>query len=464
MDVDICALDATEIAMRIRSGAMNSKQVVQSHLHRVATLNHKLNAVITLMSDEALESARIADERQKAGAPVGRLHGVPFSVKDSIDVAGVPSSRGSRLFADVVAKRDASVVSRLKSEGAIPLFKSNLPEFSMSYETTNDLVGPSRNPWNLDRTSGGSSGGESAAIAAGLSPLGVGSDVAISIRGPAALTGICGLKPTRARVPTTGHWPPVPATFWHVGPIARSIRDLELTLSIMEGPDGVDPHVRAAKRLATNRRAIRVGWCCEPEFAPVAQSVSAATDAAAIELEHRGFSVRRLELPFLKSATYDGTASILINAEILPFLRTVTAGHESVLSRTGKARLQRSLPSAKELERARSIVVQLKQSIDNLFEQIDVLLCPTLPMTAPHIGLDEYEISGVMVPATHIMDATVFSNLVGLPSLSVPFGVDSEGLPIAVQFIGRAFEDELVMRIGKIIESAALRPMMALKP
>lgn len=178
---------------------------------------------------------------------------MPFTVKDSLDVAGVVTTRGSTLFKDHVADTDATAVALLRAAGGIPLAKTNLPEFSYWTETDNPLVGRTRNPWNAERTPGGSSGGESAAIAAGMSPLGLGSDVAISVRGPAHDTGIVALKATRGRIPVTGHWPEVPRRYWHVGPMARSVRDIATALGVLAGPDGEDGYVRHA--LPTPRAA-----------------------------------------------------------------------------------------------------------------------------------------------------------------------------------------------------------------
>jgi aspartyl-tRNA(Asn)/glutamyl-tRNA(Gln) amidotransferase subunit A len=173
------------------------------------------------------------------------------NIKDAIDTAAVVTQRGSKIFAGNIPTKDATVVTRFKASGAIPLAKTNLPEFSAWQETDNLVTGLTRNPWNLDRTAGGSSGGESAAIAAGLSPIGIGSDVAISVRGPAALTGIVGLKATHGRIPYTGHWPEVLNRYWHIGPMARSVRDITTAFSILQGPDGVDGlavHAKTAGR------------------------------------------------------------------------------------------------------------------------------------------------------------------------------------------------------------------------
>ena len=448
--------DATTLAGLIRTKALSSTEVVHAFLARIAEVNPKLNAVATLMTDDALESAEAADRALVKGAELGPLRGVPFSVKDSIDVAGTPGMRGSMVFADHVPARDATAVARMKAAGAIPLFKSNLPEFSMSYETDNRVTGPTHNPWRLERTPGGSSGGESAAIAAGMSPLGLGSDIAISLRGPAAFTGIAALKPTRARVPITGHWPPVPARYWHVGPMARSVRDLALTLAILGGPDGLD--VLAGGGSAAPRHAtgpLRIGWLCEPEFAPVSADVIQAVEAAADVLRADGCVVQHVRLPFLDRISYGDPASILFNDEIIPFLQAAASGSEDRLSEPARMLISRQRPSAHELQRAQAAVDGISQSFAAFFQNFVVLLCPVPPLSAPPPGLRKYDIGGTQTSAFHVMDATVPFNLTGLPALSVPFTLDREGLPIGVQLVANHFRDEVVLALGQTIEKVS---------
>src|SRR5215471_17430309 len=232
-----------------------------------------------------MEAARTAEAAVRSGAKVGPLHGVPFTAKDAIDAAGVLTQRGTPIFKGRVAQADATVVARLKAAGGILIAKTNTPEFSYSVETDNLLTGRTNNPWNLDYTPGGSSGGESAAIAAGMSPLGVGSDLSISLRGPAAHTGVIGFKATHGRLPMTGHWPRVPRRFWHIGPMARTVRDVALAYSLIAGPDGGDgfstlpPSIDAG--IGESNRPIRVGWMTSDFFGPTDPDVVATVKAAA---------------------------------------------------------------------------------------------------------------------------------------------------------------------------------------
>jgi aspartyl-tRNA(Asn)/glutamyl-tRNA(Gln) amidotransferase subunit A len=300
--------DATALVALIRTRQLSSREVVQAHLDRINAVNPQINAVVTLIAEDALKGADIADKAVADGTALGPLHGVPFSIKDSLDTAGVLTQRGSKLFAGNIPDRDATAVARFKAAGGIPLMKTNLPEFSFWTESDNLVTGRTNNPWNLERTPGGSSGGESAALAAGMSPIGIGSDsdVMISLRGPAAFTGIAALKATHGRVPYTGHYPSILSHWWHVA-MARTIGDVALGHSIVKGPDGIDGyaiHARDAKpdsgRLAG--QPIRVGWVSDAAFGPVDPEITAAVAAAAAQLADLGYEVEEVTLPFVGNA------------------------------------------------------------------------------------------------------------------------------------------------------------------
>ncbi len=241
MAADLVHLDATELARRIRAKELSPVEVVRALRERAGAVNPGLNAIVTPIED-AEERARAAEAAVLRGEELGPLHGVPFTIKDSFNTAGTRTTRGSRFFADRVPAGDAAAVARLRAAGGIALAKTNLPEFALWWETDNLVFGRTVNPWDPERTAGGSSGGEAAAIAAGLSPLGLGSDLGGSIRLPAHYCGVAGLKPTHGRVPLTGHWPEVMLGFMHAGPLARSVRDVALALSLIAGPDGEDWH------------------------------------------------------------------------------------------------------------------------------------------------------------------------------------------------------------------------------
>src|ERR1700754_1569846 len=305
MSDNIIHMDASRLAELIASRELSPVEVMQAHLDRIAEVNPRVNAIVTL-ADGALDAARKAEAAVRSGAKLGPLHGVPFTVKDSLDTQGVLTQRASPIFKGRIPDADATAVARIKAAGGILLAKTNAPEFAYSIETDNLLTGRTNNPWNLDYTPGGSSGGESAAIAAGMSPLGLGSDLSISTRGPAAHTGIVGLKATHGRVPATGHWPRVPRRFWHIGPMARSVRDVALAYSLIAGPDGADgfsilaPGVDAGVR-ATAKRPLRVGWLARPGFfGPIDPEVVATVKDAAKALTAAGAQVEQVDLPVLK--------------------------------------------------------------------------------------------------------------------------------------------------------------------
>src|SRR5581483_770972 len=240
---DLTVLPATEIAQRIREKKNSPVQVVDAHLAKIERLNPQLNAYVHVDAERVRREAHVAESALMYGASLGPLHGVPISIKSSIDVAGQKCEAGTRLRAGHIPQRDAPLVSRLKQAGAIVLGVTNTPEMLMAWETDNLLYGRTNSPWDLDRTPGGSSGGEAAAIATGMSAAGVGSDGGGSIRVPAHFSGICGLKPTPGRIPSTGHFPESGGPFAFlgvVGPMARTVADLKVLFEVMQGPDDGD--------------------------------------------------------------------------------------------------------------------------------------------------------------------------------------------------------------------------------
>ena len=459
-DTPLYYQDATALATLIRTRQVTPREVVQAHLDRISAVNPQLNALVTLLADEALQAADAAGKAVMSGAALGPLHGVPFTAKDSIDTAGVLTQRGSPIFQGRTPETDATSVARLKQAGAILLAKTNLPEFSYSTETDNLLTGRSNNPWNLARTPGGSSGGESAAIAAGLSPLGLGTDLAISVRGPAANTGIIGFKATHGRIPMTGIWPRVPRRNWHVGPMARSVRDVALAYSLLAGPDGADGFSTLPLRFDTGvgtapDRPLRVGWLVEPGFGPIDAEVAATVQAAAEALHGAGCVVEPVRIPALERENALDIFWQLHVMEVKPAFAEVTAGREHDMFTISKAMLAEPDTAIRAYVLAEQAAERLRDGFAAYFQRYDALLCPVLPIPAHAHGLSEFTINGQTVPATHSLSATVALNVTGLPGLSIRFGTSHDGLPIGVQLVTNWWAESTVLHLASLLEAAS---------
>ena len=466
MTTDIVFSDATQLAALIRTRQVSPVEVMQAHLDRIAAVDPKVNAIVTVAED-ALDGARAAEAAILAGGEIGPLHGVPFTVKDSIDTAGVPTQRGSPIFRGRIPATDATSVARLKAAGAILLAKTNLPEFSYWIESDNLLSGRSNNPWDLERTPGGSSGGESAAIAAGMSPLGLGTDLAISVRGPAAQTGIVSLKATHGRVPMTGIWPRAPRRFWHVGPMARSIRDLALAFSLLSGPDGEDGYasrtVAADAGLGTAPgRPPRVGWLVEPGFGPIDPEVAATVRAAAEALKGAGCVVEAVRIPALERDFALDVFNTLHVMEMKPAFREATAGHEDQMYTMAKTMLALPDSSMDDYIAAEQAAERLRDGYAAYFRRYDALITPVLPIPAHKHGVTAFVIDGQTVDATYLQGATVPLNVTGLPGLSMRFGTSGEGLPINVQVVASWQAESTILHVATLLEAAS--PVRGLRP
>jgi aspartyl-tRNA(Asn)/glutamyl-tRNA(Gln) amidotransferase subunit A len=455
MSSEITYFDATKLAGLIRKRELSSVEVVQAHLSRIEKVNPRINAIVTLNAKQALESAAQADQAVARGEDVGPLHGVPFTVKDALDTAGILTQRGSRLFAGNTPTKDAATVARLKGAGGIILAKTNLPEFSTWTESDNLITGRTNNPWNLERTPGGSSGGESAAIAAGMSPLGIGSDVAISVRGPAAFTGIAALKATHGRIPYSGHYPSVVSQWWHVGPMARTVRDVALAYSVLRGSDSADGYsVHARNAVADGGRiagqTIRVGWVSDAAFGPVDPEITAAVANAATQLAELGCDVEEVTLPFLDDPL--SPLMLMVYGELAPEIRKLAKGRENQLHAVGQGIYDAPDPSFADYNAALRKAEALRASFSAWFDQYDVLLCPVTPMTATPHGAQELVVNGKTVSWLHVMSATSAFNLTGLPALSVPYALSSENLPIGIQLVSRWLNEDLILQLGSLLE------------
>lgn len=467
MNTELTRQDATRLAELIRTREVSPVEVMQAHLDRIEAVDPRINAIV-IVAERALDTARLAEAAVMSGAALGPLHGVPFTVKDSIDTEGVPTQRGSPIFRGRMPDADATSVARLKAAGAILLAKTNLPEFSYWIESDNLLTGRTNNPWNPERTPGGSSGGESAAIAAGMSPLGLGTDLAISVRGPAAQTGITSLKATHGRVPMTGIWPRAPRRFWHVGPMARSVRDIATAYSLLAGPDGLDGFSSSVGRFdAGDRfrlaRPLRVGWLVEPGFGPVDPEVAATVEAAARALQGAGCVVEPVRIPALERDFALDVFNRLHVMEMKPDFAAATAGRGTdeiyLMARTMLATPDTSMKDYIEAEQAAE---RLRDGFADYFARYDLLLTPVQPLPAQKHGVSEFVINGQAVDATYLQGSTVPLNLTGLPGMSMRFGTSRDGMPIGVQLVSGWLAESTLLHAAALLESAS--PVRDLHP
>ena len=456
MSEDLCYMDATALAEMISARRVSPVEVLDAHLKRADNINPKLNAIVTSIA-EAGSQAREAEEAVMRGDALGPLHGVPVTIKDCIDTAGVRTTRGSKIFSDLVPDRDATVVARLKGAGAIPFAKTNMPEFALWWETDNAVFGRTENPWMSGRTPGGSSGGEAAAIAAGLSPLGMGSDVGGSIREPANYCGIVGLKATHGRIPLTGHWPDTLLRFMHVGPMARTVRDIALSMAVLSGPDGRDAYaahvpVPDGFDLGSSIAGMRVGWCAGGPFSPVDAEVRETVGRAAAALEELGCQVEAVPLPVFEDPSPQDLSLIIYAVEGGHYLDPVIRGKEDELGPWITRRLGVAAPSQQEHLEATAAVDVIRAEFLRFFSDHDLLLCPSGPFPAHPHDAAEIDVAGGKVPGRNALRATIPFDLTGSPAVSVPFGWSGDGLPIGVQIVGRHFEEATVLRVASRLE------------
>lgn len=454
-----------DMANLVRAKKISPAELVDAHIARIERLNPRLNAFVHLAFDQARAEARDAmraRRRRKASAAPGALHGVPITIKSSIDVAGFLCECGSRIRAGNRPASDAPLVARLRAAGAIILGNTNVPEFLMAYETDNLLYGRTNNPWNLGRTPGGSSGGEAAAIAAGCSAGGVGSDGGGSIRVPAHFSGICGLKPTPGRIPSTGHFPGSAGPFAQlgvVGPMARTIGDVQALFEIMAGPDAGDPcaaPVPLRKWKDREIRKLRVGFFESHDFAPATPETAAAVRRAANALEQQGFHVEEWRPENLDRVwklwwNLFGRAGQMAFAPLL-------AGRDGDLSpilKEFRARVALEPPlSADELLDTLLQRDELRSKFLAEMENFPILICPVCAVPAFRHGERQWTIEGGQVEYLKAMAYSQWFNLLGNPAVVVPVGQSPDGLPIGVQVAGRPWQEEAILAVAVKIEEA----------
>ncbi len=450
--------DAAELARRIADKALSPVEAVQAHLDRIHAVNPRLNAIVELQGEAAMKRAQEAEAALARGETWGPMHGVPFTIKDCIDNKGVRTTRGSKLFEDYHPTEDATVVKRLLSAGGIFIGKTNMPEFALWWETGNLVYGFTENPWMIGRTVGGSSGGEASAIAAGMSPLGIGSDVGGSIRWPAHAAGIVGLKPTHGRVPLTGHFPETLLRFMHVGPMARSVRDIAFSLPIISGPDDTDPYALPVSLpgiddLDGDLPKLKIGFCAEGPFAPVMADIQRVVRTAAGALESLGCEVEEIELAGWRDRQAQDISMSYFLGEGAFDLDPIIKGRVDDLAPSMQRRLDQPRPSPEDYYRSVQDTEWLRQDVKRLFATYDLLLLPTSPTTAFEHDSPLISIDGESVHGRNSLRITVPFDLTGSPAISVPFGWSADGLPIGAHIVGPQFDEATVLRAAAALEA-----------
>lgn len=459
---DLTFLSATAMAAKVRQKEISPVELVEAHLARIAALNPKLNAFVEVDRDGSLLQARLAEAAVMRADVLGPLHGIPISIKSSMDVAGLHSESGTRLRAGYVATQDAPLVARLKAAGAIVLGVTNSPELLMAWETDNILYGRTNNPWDLSRTPGGSSGGEAAAIAAGCSAGGMGSDGGGSIRVPAHFSGICGLKPTPGRIPATGHFPTSVGPFaliGVVGPMARTVDDMKILFEVMQGPDDGDTSsapVPVRWPSENNLKKIRIGYFEDDGRTPVTADTRAAVRTAAAYLRQAGFDVVPFRPEGLDRARQLWWKFFGIAGGML--LGPMTRGREADLSPILKE--FNSWVTADPPHTAESLLEtwigrdEVRLQIFAQMRDYPVLLCPAAAIPAFHHGERNWAIDGQTVSYLDAWSYAEWFNLLGTPALVLPVSQSAEGLPIGVQISATPWQEELVLSVAAALEKA----------
>lgn len=461
MSQNLASVPASEQRQLIADKEVSPVELTAMYLERIERLDPQLNAYLTVARDDAMAAAQAAETAVMRGDDVGELHGVPISIKDLEMTKGMRSTSGSLPFKDRIPEADSIVVERVKAAGAIILGKTNTPEFGHRGTTENLLADACRNPWNTDRTPGGSSGGAAAAVAAGLCALATGSDGGGSIRIPASFCGVYGIKPTQGRVPRYSGVPaaPVANQISQSGPITRTVRDAAILLQALAGHDARDtgslrqPPGDYTAALERDIDGLRIGWSADYGYAPVDPEVVDICGNAAQAFEQLGCNVEESELALnspqeafrviFASNTYAASGYLLNeNAhELTDYFREAMEFAATL--------------AAADYARALGEIDAMRAQFDALFERYDLLLSPTMAVPAFPIERHPAQIGGRAIdPFFGYLPFTYPINAIGHPAASVPCGFSSDGMPIGLHIIGRKYDEETVLAASAAFERA----------
>ena len=453
---ELWRMAATELAEVIRSRQASAEEVIEAHLRRIEAVNPSVNAVVIVMGEEARAAARAADRALAGGTDVPPLHGVPFTVKENIDVAGRPTTQGIRAFANAYPSRDAPTVERLKAAGAIPIGRTNMPSGAIRWHCESELWGTTLNPWDPARTPGASSAGEAVAIATGMSPLGLGSDGLGSLRHPAQCCGISVLKPSLGRIPQASSVGADLVTVGVqltavVGPLARRIADLRAAFEIVAGPTWRDPWALPVPlRDSGRRRPIRVAVVLDPAGQGTATQVQEGVRKAAVALEDAGYVVEELEPPGIEAA-----AGALLAMLSTPGTRR---GWEQVLAPTASAETRRFMAEFFEAagnpdDLAAEMSFMTRQAVLRAwgeFQESHALVLAPIATDPPRLAGTDLD-DGQVAADIRAMRMAMAVNALGLPAVALPVGI-ADGLPQAVQIIGPRLREDACLDAAQAIE------------
>jgi len=449
-----------EAAESLRARSVSSVELTEAALARVERLDPGLRAFITVTASPAIERARQADAELAAGRDRGLLHGIPIALKDLFTTRGVRTTCGSKIYENFVPDINAAVVERLEAAGAISLGKLNMHELAYGITSSNPHFGPVRNPWDTERIPGGSSGGSAAVVAAGIVYAAMGSDTGGSIRIPAAFCGTVGLKPTYGRVSRYGALP-LGYSLDHMGPLTRSVRDAAIVLNAIAGFDPRDP---ASSRHPTvdyvpdegcSIRGLRVGFPEDSYFERLDGDVESSVRGAIARAASLGAEVKPVWVPDMAALNAVGRVILLAEASAVlePHLGNRSHFGADVLALLDQGRL---LPATDYIN-AQRLRRKLRREFSRLWSEVHCLITPTTPNTAPRIGEMTVRLGGqeedTRLASTRLVRGI---NVLGLPALSIPCGLASNGLPIGLQVIGPAFQEALVLRVGAALEDGGV--------
>ncbi|MBW1786066.1 MAG: indole acetimide hydrolase [Deltaproteobacteria bacterium] len=463
---DLWKHGAGELAEMIRKGEASSVEVVESHLSRIDAVNGSLNALVKVLGEQALSRASEIDAARAKGEKLGPLAGVPFTVKENIDFAGLPTTNGVPGLAEAVAPFDAPVVERMRGAGGVPIGRTNLPDMGLRVHTDSALYGVTRNPWKPGRTAGGSSGGEAASLAVGMTPIGLGNDLGGSLRNPASCCGIASIKPTMGRVPHANLIPMEDegVVFQHMvveGPMARRVADVRLGLSILAGAHLRDPRSVPMPIEPPTPPTKRVALLPNPPAGQTDPRVADVTRAAGHALEKAGYSVEEIEPPRYEEVIAIWTGLVLADVRVaLPLLSPLLSDEANkFLSFSLEATEPATMDTYAQTWMQRH---SLQKAWGQFFSEWDAVVSPTWTQLPFEHG---YDVSSAEAGeyVLELMRPVMPANALGLPSAAVPAGV-VDGLPVGVLVTGAMWHDLTCLDIAEKIEAAELVPKTPIDP